>query len=389
MTAEMQEMLKKLTKKEQLYFRIMWAKYGVLYITSKPGVAKSAIALNIAESMNHAYMDMRLSMNDESDFKYPFLTDVQYNGEDIKVSGFAVPDWAYQANQQPTIIHFEELNRAPLFVRNAALQILLERKIGDFKFNDNVIMMASGNLGAEDGTDVDELDSALNNRLIHIKHDLSVNEWLEEFAYENCHRMITQFIKTFPDRMYVNPKENSPAYATPRTWTMLSKYIVDNYGMDSSVEDFIEDIKVIASGYIGNTALKFIKYCEDMLVVSIQDVLNDYERMKPDLLKFNRDKNSELLQSLREIDLLELSSKQMDNVIKFLNGTVDKRTGEITGGVGADEKVGYILFVIDESKDFKNALKNDGMKKFFRAFEKEIAPIAKYNEGNYVRNELN
>jgi hypothetical protein len=28
--------------------------------------------------------------------------------------------------------------------------------------------MSSGNLGDEDGTDVEEFDSALNNRLIHI-----------------------------------------------------------------------------------------------------------------------------------------------------------------------------------------------------------------------------
>jgi hypothetical protein len=37
---------------------------------------------------------------------------------------------------------------------------LLEREIGTaFKFNDNVLMMSSGNLGDEDGTDVEEFDS--------------------------------------------------------------------------------------------------------------------------------------------------------------------------------------------------------------------------------------
>jgi hypothetical protein len=36
--------------------------------------------------------------------------------------------------------------------------------------------MMSGNLGDEDGTDVEEFDSALNNRLIHINHTLDVQE---------------------------------------------------------------------------------------------------------------------------------------------------------------------------------------------------------------------
>jgi hypothetical protein len=39
--------------------------------------------------------------------------------------------------------------------------------------------MSSGNLGDEDGTDVEEFDSALNNRLIHINHTLDVQEWLD------------------------------------------------------------------------------------------------------------------------------------------------------------------------------------------------------------------
>ena len=147
MSKEMLETLGNLTEKERKYFAIMWAKYGVLFISSKPGVAKSAIGRSIAEKMGFAYLDMRLSMSDESDFKYPYLEDGVFDGKPIKVSGYAVPRWAYEANQRPTLIHFEELNRAPQFVRNAALQILLEREIGEFKFNSNVIMMASGNLG--------------------------------------------------------------------------------------------------------------------------------------------------------------------------------------------------------------------------------------------------
>jgi hypothetical protein len=62
--------------------------------------------------------------------------------------------------------------------------------------------MSSGNLGDEDGTDVEEFDSALNNRLIHINHTLDVQEWLGDYAEENCHPMITSYIKTHPEQMY-------------------------------------------------------------------------------------------------------------------------------------------------------------------------------------------
>ena len=47
-----------LTKRERLYFMSMWPKSGVLYITAKPGVAKSAIAKSIANKMGFRYMDL-------------------------------------------------------------------------------------------------------------------------------------------------------------------------------------------------------------------------------------------------------------------------------------------------------------------------------------------
>mgnify|MGYP000577563030 CR=1 FL=1 len=225
MPSAIRDRVSTLTPRERKYFRTMWPKSGVLYITSKPGIAKSAIARTIADKMGFRYMDLRLSMADETDFKFPFLKDENYDGKDIKVSGYAVPEWAFEANQQPTIIHFEELNRAPQFVRNAALQILLERQIGDFKFSNTVLMMASGNLGDEDGTDVEEFDNALNNRLVHYSHTLSANEWIDGFAKDNVHNVILSYIKSYPEKLYQNPTENTKAFATPRSWTFVSEML--------------------------------------------------------------------------------------------------------------------------------------------------------------------
>ena len=363
MSEKMLESLGNLTEKEKKYFAIMWAKYGVLYITSKPGVAKSAIGRSIAEKMGFRYLDMRLSMSDESDFKYPYLTDAEYDGKTIKVSGYAVPNWAYEANSAPTLIHFEELNRAPQFVRNAALQILLEREIGEFKFNDNVIMMASGNLGDEDGTDVEEFDSALNNRLIHIPHSLAVEDWLGGYAVESCHKLITSFIKAHPEQMY-KTSDNTKGYATPRSWTMMSKFITKNFGMDASPQDFLPLLKEVATGYVGNSAIKFIQYCEDMMNISIHDILNNYDRIKKDLEKYNRDKNSELIQSLKEIDVTKLTEKQLDNIVKFLSN------------VGEDEVTAYLLFILDNVAD----VNSPKLKNFLLKFKDLLVTIKRINK---------
>ena len=364
MPDQIKERMASLTPRERKYFMTMWPKSGVMYLTSKPGIAKSAIARSIADKMGFAYMDIRLSMSDETDFKFPFLKDSNYDVKNIKVHGFAVPEWAFDANKQPTIIHFEELNRAPQFVRNAALQILLERQIGEFEFNNTVLMMASGNLGDEDGTDVEEFDNALNNRLIHFSHTLGADEWLDNFAKENCHSVVVSYIRAYPEKLYQNPTENTKAYATPRSWRFLSDFIVQNFGKDASPREFLPYLQDVAHGYIGNGAQRFLQYCQEMVNITIQDILDRYDKDEKELDKYNRDKNSELIQSLKEFNIKNLTEKQLDNVTKFL-----KRVGD-------DELTAYLLHVLDHVPD----VSDPKIKKFMQSFKDVLINIKRINK---------
>jgi hypothetical protein len=340
--------------------------YGVLYITSKPGIAKSAISKSIAEKMGYAYEDKRLSQMDETDVGlYPNISSVEDNGISIKCLDFVVPRWAIEANKRPTIIHFEELNRASLQVRNAALQILLERTIGsDFKFNDNVLMMASGNLGDEDGTDVEEFDSALNNRLVHFHHTLKMDEWIDNYASEKVHPIIVSYIKAYPEKLYQAPTDNCKAYATPRSWTFLSNFIEMNYGLKSSPADFLPILREVAHSYIGNGAQRFLQYCDEMVSISIVDIINRYDDISKDLDKYNRDKNSELIQSLKEYNIKDLTKKQLDNVTKFL-----KRVGD-------DELTAYLLHVLDKVPD----VADPKIKEFLQGFRDVLVKIKRINK---------
>lgn len=377
LSKELQEKLNTLTDKEKRYFSVMWAKYGVLNITSKPGVAKSAIGKAIADKMGFRYMDIRLSMVDETDVGlYPNVSEIESDGVMVKCLDFVVPRWAIEANKQPTIIHFEELNRAPQQVRNAALQILLERQIGtEFKFNENVLMMSSGNLGDEDGTDVEEFDSALNNRLVHLNHVLSVDEWLTNFAEvdnshggKKVHPMISSFIKVHPEQMY-KTSDNAKAYASPRSWTMMSEFITANFGENCGPREFLPLLKEVAVGYIGNSAMKFIQYCDDMLNININDILNRYDEIESDLAKYNRDKNSELIQSLKEMDITKMKDSQINNVVKFLNN------------VGDDERTAYLLHILDNITD----VSNKKLKSFLLNFADLLKTIKSINKPESVK----
>jgi hypothetical protein len=410
---ELLKKMKTLNDKELTYFKIMLAKSGVLEIRSKPGIAKSAIMKEIAEKMGFEFFDIRLSMVDETDVGlYPTITTIEIDGVMQKFIEHVPPLWAYKANQKPSIIFFEEMNRANLAVRNAALQILLERTIGyNFKFNDNVLMCASGNLGEEDGTDVEEYDAALNNRLIHMKHDLNIKEWKEGFAYEHVLPTIVSFLTGNAEHYYKTKADKDgdvmAAYATPRSWTFLSDYILTNYPptidtdahgkplyidengefVDKSVngatpkivypniKEWLPDVKAIGIGYVGASIQRFIRYCEESLRIGVNDVIDRYPEIAEDLKKFNRDKNSELLNGLKKFKIPDWDKKQSENVKNFL----------LT--VAKDELVGYLIYVLDDHyrlNDDSNDKDTKIVKDFIKdpRFKEEFRTIYKHCDHN-------
>jgi len=340
-----------LSEREKDYFDVMRTKAGVLFVTSSPGLAKSSMSREIGRIMGFNYCDIRLSTADETDFGMPKLKEIVLNGVKLDVHAMTVPEWAIEANEAPTIIHFEELNRCSLNVRNACLGVLLERTIGTkFKFNENVYMMASGNLGEDDGTDTEEFDSALNNRLIHVKHDLLAPDWIEQYAKYYVHPLIVSFIKNQPEYLYrkegsdngVQPK----AYASPRTWTFLSEYLLTTIGdREEQLKGNFDINKVkfrankIGASIIGTSISKFVKYLNETMTLTINDILNSFAKVKPRIDEVNRDKKSELLNQLQEIDLTKLKPNQVKNLVSFL---------EI---IDEDERAGFLTYIIDKKVD--------------------------------------
>lgn len=388
----LEEKLKRLSSKERKYFNIMRSQSGVLFITAKPGVGKSAIARSIAHKMGFNYKDVRLSMVDETDVGlFPDVNEITLpSGVKLKVLDHVVPKWAHKANEAPTLIHFEELNRAPQAVRNAALQLLLEREIGtEFAFNDNVFMMASGNLGDEDETDVEEFDRALNNRLIHIKHDLEADEWIKYFAKENVHPDIVDYIRVHKHKLYVAPNDNSTAHASPRSWTFLSDYILNNYGSVASEEyesdgkihtrqyvkwgdslSYIDDVEALGHGYIGNEIVPFLKFINNRIQINIAHIINDFDNVKEEVDNWRknnrRDRYSEMLIDLRTIDLTELNKIKTQNVINFLKLC------------SVDERISYLTEIVD---DYKIDIDHPNYERLFLNFSEDLESMDDINKG--------
>ena len=338
---------KTLTKKELGIWNIAKARSGVPMLKGKPGIAKSAIIRSIAKKLDYQFVDLRLSVMDETDFGMPGKATKTINGQELEVMTISIPEWAARSHEKPMLINFEELNRCSQQVQNAALGVLLERTVHNFELHPDTVMIATGNLGIDDDTAVEEFDSALNNRIIHLDYDMNIKEWKEGFANENVHPDILSFIDNKPTHFYKASSDSSqPAYATPRSWTFLSDFIKAN-GDDSQA--IIGTLREKAESYVGASAMEFIKYLELTSQLSITDVLNDYEKKKAHIDKLNRSNATRLMADFKELYPIpeKLTKKQYDNLEKFL----DK--------VDLDVQVEWIISIVDSSefdKDKKNVI---------------------------------
>lgn len=230
---------------------------AVPYIYGKPGVGKSAVVRDIANKLGMAFFDIRLSQKESPDLGGFPLTEERYDPRtDItyRVLDYAIPSWADAANRASNgaIIFYDELNRATPDVMNAVLQILHDKVIGEkFKFNNSVYMVAAGNMGTEDGTNVNEMDSALQNRLVPMEFKVTIEDWCKYFAKDNLHWLLLDFFLSVSDGKSIEAgaakcvepptvslkdmvQENgggdlrATQYPSRRAWTNFSKYLEAN-----------------------------------------------------------------------------------------------------------------------------------------------------------------
>ncbi len=195
------------------------------------------------------------------------------------------------------------------------------KKIGSyFKFNENVFWMASGNYGDMDGTEVDEMDKALSNRLIILDHTLSAEEWAIQYGRKYCWNVLVDYLVNNPMEFDRKPPEDELRYASARSWTNLSKYILTVFGNNPNLNDVVnsEDFLIVGMGTVGVSMTAFFKYCQNTVQVSIKDIYEKWDLVKNDVITFNRSRTTDLMNNLKSIQLETLQFNHIENIIKFL-----------------------------------------------------------------------
>jgi hypothetical protein len=117
------------------------------------------------------------------------------------------------------VIFLDEMNIAPDLVQKAAYQLVLDRKVGEYKLPKLVSIIAAGNR-PEDRAGVRDMPAPLANRFMHLEVDLSLDDWRQWAMLHGVSSETIGFLTSSEELLYkFDPARDKRGFPTPRSIT--------------------------------------------------------------------------------------------------------------------------------------------------------------------------
>ena len=200
-----------------------------LFLWGPPGIGKSELVENITNELGGIMYDCRLGQMEPTDIRgIPY-----YNKDTGKMDWAAPVDLPDEetASQYPIVVLFlDEMNSAPASVQSAAYQLILNRRIGQYRLPDNVAIVAAGNRESDKGVTY-RMPTPLANRFIHQEMKVDFPSWQEWAVLNKISKDVVGYLSFAKQDLYdFDAKSSSRAFATPRSWTFVSQLLEDEIG---------------------------------------------------------------------------------------------------------------------------------------------------------------
>lgn len=125
------------------------------------------------------------------------------------------------------LLFLDEISAAPPSVQASAYQITLDRTVGEHRLPENCLIIAAGNR-VTDRSVAYTMPKALANRLCHIEVIGEAESWQRWAEGAGIHPTVRSFLLRYPDRlMRFESDSDGLAFATPRSWEMVSNILND------------------------------------------------------------------------------------------------------------------------------------------------------------------
>lgn len=237
-----------------------------------PGVGKSQAVRQIAEKIGNStgktvhVTDVRLLLFNPID-----LRGIPTSNADKTLAVWLKPQIFQMdgSEEAVNILFLDEISAAPQSVQAAAYQITLDRVVGEHKLPENCIVIAAGNR-TTDKSVAYKMPKALANRLLHIQVEVSFRAWKEWAIQGGVNDKVLGFLSFRQNYlMGFDPSSGDLAFATPRSWEMVSNIL-------NFIDGDVETAYPMIAGIVGTgAALEFRTWTEVyQQLPDIEDIFN-------------------------------------------------------------------------------------------------------------------
>lgn len=223
-----------------------------LFSWGPPGIGKSDLAQQVTNQYDNSLLiDLRLALLEPTDLRgYPFRNPSTNTMEWSPPTD--LPSLEEAKNYNLVVLFLDELNSAPPSVQAAAYQLILNRRIGKYKLPDNVRILAAGNRDTDRGVTY-RMPAPLANRFRHISMVADHEDWITWAINNNVHPDVVGYLSYAKSNLFkFDPKSNSPAFPTPRSWVSTSRALaIPEFSQIDDAEQHIEVAGIIGEGVAG------------------------------------------------------------------------------------------------------------------------------------------
>ena len=185
----------------------------------------------LAGRYNMTHIDIRPSNMDPVEIR-----GLQYIHEHRTTN--AVPDFLPPSDAPGRyLIVLEELVSAMPAMQVAMYQLVLDRRIGEYRLPDGAVVVACGNRESDRGV-VYRMPAPLANRFCHLELEPDPKEWAAWGARAGIESEVLFYIGEFmPNALYeFEPKSKEHAFPTPRSWAAVSNFLAARRGSGLSAD---------------------------------------------------------------------------------------------------------------------------------------------------------
>lgn len=177
-----------------------------------PGIGKSSIVNKVASENDMEVIDLRLSQLAPTDIRgLPYV-------DEGNVARFASPSFLPRSGKG--ILFLDEINLAPPAIQNVAMQLVLDRRVGDYVVPEDWYIVCAGNR-TEDRAAVSQMPAPLTNRFLHFTVECDLDSWKTYALTTGVREEIISFLNFRPNLLH-NFDKNAIAWPSPRTWDYAS-----------------------------------------------------------------------------------------------------------------------------------------------------------------------